>query len=51
MTERDAATVAEIAHAVGYSDPFAFSAAFKRTRGVSPSSWAVRRALMPAGRP
>lgn len=48
LTERDAATVAEIAHAVGYSDAFAFSAAFKRTRGVSPSSWAV---LSPAGRP
>ncbi|MEU4364545.1 AraC family transcriptional regulator [Promicromonospora sp. NPDC023987] len=50
LTERDAATVAEIAHAVGYSDAFAFSAAFKRTRGVSPSSWAAGQALAPAGR-
>jgi AraC-like DNA-binding protein len=39
LTEREAATVAEIARNVGYSDPFAFSAAFKRTRGVSPSTF------------
>ncbi|MEV6839631.1 AraC family transcriptional regulator [Streptomyces sp. NPDC051133] len=37
---RDAeATVAAVAHEVGYEDPFAFSVAFKRTRGVSPSVW------------
>ncbi|MFD2795325.1 AraC family transcriptional regulator [Promicromonospora vindobonensis] len=39
LTEREAATVAEIARDVGYSDAFAFSAAFKRTRGVSPSTF------------
>ncbi|MFI9809040.1 AraC family transcriptional regulator [Streptomyces sp. NPDC052301] len=37
---RDAeTTVAAVAHEVGYEDPFAFSVAFKRTRGVSPSVW------------
>jgi AraC-like DNA-binding protein len=35
-------TVAAVARAVGYADPFAFSAAFKRTRGVSPSTWRAR---------
>jgi AraC-like DNA-binding protein len=35
-------TVAAVARAVGYADPFAFSAAFKRTRGVSPSTWRSR---------
>ncbi|MFE2749668.1 AraC family transcriptional regulator [Streptomyces scopuliridis] len=39
LAEREAATVAEIARAVGYSDPFAFSAAFKWIRGVSPSEF------------
>jgi AraC-like DNA-binding protein len=33
------ATVAAVARAVGYADPFAFSTAFKRARGVSPSAW------------
>ncbi|QFG22060.1 AraC family transcriptional regulator [Actinomadura sp. WMMB 499] len=37
LVERDTATVADIARAVGYSDPFGFSAAFKRIRGISPS--------------
>jgi AraC-like DNA-binding protein len=37
LVEQRAKTVAEIARTVGYSDPFGFSAAFKRTRGVSPS--------------
>jgi AraC-like DNA-binding protein len=32
-------TVGAVAHEVGYADPFAFSAAFKRARGVSPSVW------------
>jgi AraC-like DNA-binding protein len=32
-------TVAAVAHAVGYEDPFAFSVAFKRHRGASPSDW------------
>jgi AraC-like DNA-binding protein len=37
---RDAeATVAAVAREVGYTDAFAFSAAFKRVRGVSPSVW------------
>jgi AraC-like DNA-binding protein len=37
---------------VGYSDAFAFSAAFKRTRGVSPSQFR-RAGVAPslAGRP
>jgi AraC-like DNA-binding protein len=39
LAEREAATVAEIARAVGYADAFAFSAAFKRIRGVSPSEF------------
>nr|WP_260408627.1 AraC family transcriptional regulator [Planomonospora venezuelensis] len=32
-------TVAAVARTVGYEDPFAFSVAFKRARGVSPSGW------------
>ncbi|AJF69454.1 AraC family transcriptional regulator [Streptomyces vietnamensis] len=32
-------TVAAVARAVGYADAFAFSVAFKRARGVSPSGW------------
>ncbi|MGV9245325.1 AraC family transcriptional regulator [Streptomyces sp. NPDC003710] len=37
---RDAeTTVAAVAHEVGYEDPFAFSVAFKRARGVSPAAW------------
>ncbi|NJQ03490.1 AraC family transcriptional regulator [Streptomyces zingiberis] len=52
LLEREDATVAEVARAVGYSDPFGFSAAFKRVRGVSPS---VFRSAAPAapvpGRP
>jgi AraC-like DNA-binding protein len=32
-------TVAAVARAVGYEDPFAFSVAFKRHRGASPSDW------------
>ncbi|PWW56894.1 AraC family transcriptional regulator [Actinokineospora spheciospongiae] len=39
LVEREATTVAEVARTVGYSDAFAFSAAFKRTRGVSPSEF------------
>ncbi|MGV9365277.1 AraC family transcriptional regulator [Amycolatopsis sp. NPDC003731] len=37
LAERPGATVAEVARAVGYADPFGFSAAFKRVRGVTPS--------------
>jgi len=33
------ATIATVAHDVGYADSFAFSVAFKRARGVSPSIW------------
>ncbi|MEV0344830.1 AraC family transcriptional regulator [Nonomuraea sp. NPDC050680] len=32
-------TIAAVARAVGYDDPFAFSVAFKRARGLSPSLW------------
>ena len=39
LIERKAATVADIAGTVGYSDPFGFSAAFKRVRGVNPSEF------------
>jgi AraC-like DNA-binding protein len=39
LAERGSATVAEVAHAVGYSDAFAFSVAFKRIRGMSPSEF------------
>ncbi|GAA4523393.1 AraC family transcriptional regulator [Amycolatopsis samaneae] len=33
------ATVAAVAREVGYENAFAFSVAFKRVRGVSPSTW------------
>ncbi|MFF5261149.1 AraC family transcriptional regulator [Actinomadura viridis] len=33
------ATVAAVAHRVGYADAFGFSAAFKRVRGVSPTAY------------
>lgn len=33
------ATVAAVAREVGYADAFAFSVAFKRARGVTPSDW------------
>ncbi|GAA1303419.1 AraC family transcriptional regulator [Pseudonocardia xinjiangensis] len=39
LVEQEATTVAEVARAVGYSDPFGFSAAFKRVRGVNPSGF------------
>ncbi|OZM84113.1 AraC family transcriptional regulator [Pseudonocardia sp. MH-G8] len=42
LVERDAATVADVARAVGYSDPFGFSAAFKRVRGANPSEFRRR---------
>ncbi|MFB6720761.1 AraC family transcriptional regulator [Kribbella sp. NPDC056345] len=35
------ATVATVARRVGYADAFSFSAAFKRERGVSPSSYLI----------
>jgi AraC-like DNA-binding protein len=39
LAEHPSATVASIARTVGYTDPFAFSVAFKRTRGVTPSTY------------
>ncbi|MBW0102283.1 AraC family transcriptional regulator [Pseudonocardia sp. KRD291] len=39
LIEKKAATLADIARTVGYSDPFGFSAAFKRVRGVNPSEF------------
>ncbi len=38
----DGASVATVAREVGYADPFAFSAAFKRVRGVNPSGFRKR---------
>ncbi|ESU50526.1 AraC family transcriptional regulator [Streptomyces sp. HCCB10043] len=40
LRESDA-TVEAVARKVGYSTPFAFSAAFKRVRGVSPQEYRV----------
>ncbi|PJN28626.1 AraC family transcriptional regulator [Streptomyces sp. CB02959] len=39
LVEQQSATIADIARAVGYSDPFGFSAAFKRVRGANPSEF------------
>ncbi len=39
LVDREAATVADVARTVGYSDPFGFSTAFKRVRGVTPSDF------------
>ncbi|MFC4081923.1 AraC family transcriptional regulator [Amycolatopsis samaneae] len=39
LVDRAAATVADVARTVGYADPFGFSAAFKRVRGVNPSEF------------
>lgn len=39
LIERPDATVAAVARTVGYSEPFGFSAAFKRVRGVNPSEF------------
>lgn len=39
LVEQTATTIADIAGAVGYNDPFGFSAAFKRVRGVNPSDF------------
>ncbi|WP_328453484.1 AraC family transcriptional regulator [Amycolatopsis sp. NBC_00438] len=39
LLERETATVADVARAVGYADPFGFSAAFKRVRGANPSEF------------
>jgi len=39
LLEPGAATVADVARTVGYADAFAFSTAFKRVRGASPSEF------------
>jgi AraC-like DNA-binding protein len=39
LREEAGTTVAAAAEAVGYRDAFAFSVAFKRAKGVSPSRW------------
>ena len=39
LREGDGTTVAAAARAVGYQDAFAFSVAFKRAKGMSPSRW------------
>jgi AraC-like DNA-binding protein len=39
LREEPGTTVAAVARAVGYQDAFAFSVAFKRAKGVSPSRW------------
>ncbi|MFD8249056.1 AraC family transcriptional regulator [Nocardia sp. NPDC059691] len=41
------ATVATIAHQVGYHDAFAFSVAFKRARGAGPSAWRRQQTMRP----
>lgn len=51
LVEREAATIAEVARAVGYSDAFAFSAAFKRIRGVNPSEFRRTGSGPPGWRP
>jgi len=39
LAEQESSTVAHVARAVGYTDPFAFSVAFKRIRGTNPSEF------------
>ncbi|MFE2942030.1 helix-turn-helix domain-containing protein [Streptomyces sp. NPDC059255] len=39
LVGQTSSTVAHIARTVGYTDPFAFSAAFKRIRGTNPSEF------------
>jgi AraC-like DNA-binding protein len=39
LVEQESATIADVARAVGYADPFGFSAAFKRVRGANPSEY------------
>lgn len=43
------ATVASVAHEVGYGSPFALSTAFKRAYGVSPREHRARRAMSARG--
>ncbi|WP_424888196.1 AraC family transcriptional regulator [Streptomyces sp. XH2] len=44
-------TLASVARRVGYADPFGFSAAFKRVRGMSPSEYRDGAGRRAAGRP
>lgn len=39
LVDQQSSSIADVARAVGYSDPFGFSAAFKRIRGVNPSEY------------
>jgi AraC-like DNA-binding protein len=39
LVEREAVTIADVARAVGYSEPFGFSTAYKRVRGTNPSEF------------
>ncbi|BBY26859.1 AraC family transcriptional regulator [Mycolicibacterium sediminis] len=39
LVDQQSTSIADVARAVGYSDPFGFSAAFKRIRGVNPSEY------------
>ncbi len=45
LIETTSLSTAEIAYRVGYDSPEAFSRAFKRERGVAPSSWRMHRAI------
>ena len=36
LVDEPTSSIAEVARSVGYADPFAFSAAFKRVRGMNP---------------
>lgn len=38
LTDRPDLSIADVAQSVGYTDPFTFSTAFKRTKGVNPST-------------
>ena len=38
-------TIEDIARAVGYENPFAFSTAFKRSMGLPPSAWGIKTIL------
>jgi AraC-like DNA-binding protein len=39
LLRRPGTTLAGVALAVGYASEFAFSAAFKRERGLAPAAW------------
>ncbi|MFI6485087.1 AraC family transcriptional regulator [Nonomuraea sp. NPDC050663] len=52
LLRQPGATVAGVAHASGYADPFSFSVAFKRVRGVRPSELLnQRQTARPAAAP